>query len=379
MNLRGGYWEESVSVREGWQNGPELKGREPMNDKELSRRKFIQKTSLVAAGTVAGVLASRRPASGKADQSAAKKTLCYNENMEYRRLGKTGLWISAVCLGGHWKRVNVMNQDFDKNRHDVVSRCMDVGINYIDACWDNEVKAYSKALAGRRDKIYLALSHGAKEPRNEEFRTAKKLLESLDELLRESDQKYTDLWRITCHEPGGTHSFDTSCEIVEALEKAKKQGKARFIGFSSHDRRWIKFMMEYFPQIEVVLFPYTAKSQEMPQDSVFDALKKCDVGAFGIKPFASNSLFKGSSAPEDPDAEEDDRRARLAIRYILCNPHIIPIPGLISIHQVDNVARAVKERRELDVAEAEELRQLMDQTWARLPANYRWLKNWEYV
>jgi len=350
-----------------------------MNDKELSRRKFIQKTSLVAAGTVAGVLASRQPASGKADQSAAKKTLCYNENMEYRRLGKTGLWISAVCLGGHWKRVNVMNQDFDKNRHDVVSRCMDVGINYIDACWDNEVKAYSKALAGRRDKIYLALSHGAKEPRNEEFRTAKKLLESLDELLRESDQKYTDLWRITCHEPGGTHSFDTSCEIVEALEKAKKQGKARFIGFSSHDRRWIKFMMEYFPQIEVVLFPYTAKSQEMPQDSVFDALKKCDVGAFGIKPFASNSLFKGSSAPEDPDAEEDDRRARLAIRYILCNPHIIPIPGLISIHQVDNVARAVKERRELDVAEAEELRQLMDQTWARLPANYRWLKNWEYV
>jgi aryl-alcohol dehydrogenase-like predicted oxidoreductase len=350
-----------------------------MNDKELSRRKFIQKTSLVAAGTVAGVLASRQPALGKTDQSAAKKTLCYNENMEYRRLGKTGLWISAVCLGGHWKRVNVMNQDFDKNRHDVVSRCMDVGINYIDACWDNEVKAYSKALAGRRDKIYLALSHGAKEPRNEEFRTAKKLLESLDELLRESDQEYTDLWRITCHEPGGTHSFNTSCEIVEALEKAKKQGKARFIGFSSHDRRWIKFMIEYFPQIEVVLFPYTAKSKEMPEDSVFDALKKCDVGAFGIKPFASNSLFKGSSAPDDPNAEEDDRCARLAIRYILCNPHIMPIPGLISIHQVDNVAKAVKERRELDVAEAEKLRQLMDRTWARLPANYRWLKNWEYV
>jgi len=128
-----------------------------------------------------------------------------------------------------------------------------------------------------------------------------------------------------------------------------------------------------------VLFPYTAKSKEMLQDSVFDAMKKCDVGAFGIKPFASNSLFKGSSAPDDPDAEEDDRRARLAIRYILCNPQIIPIPGLISIHQVDNVAKAVKERRELDVAEAEELRQLMDRAWARLPADYQWLKNWEYV
>jgi aryl-alcohol dehydrogenase-like predicted oxidoreductase len=350
-----------------------------MKDERLSRRKFIQRTSLVAAGTVAGVLAGRRSVFGRSGRSAAKKTLCYNQNMEYRRLGKTGLWISAVCLGGHWKRINVMNQDFDKNRHDVVSRCMDVGINYIDACCRNEVLAYSRALAGRRDKMFMALSYCGREVRSEKYRTAKKLMESFDSLMKESKQEYTDLWRITCHEPGGRHSFNTSCEMVEALEKAQKQGKARFIGFSSHDRRWIKFMIEYFPQVQVVLFPYTAKSKAMPEDSVFDALEKCDVGAFGIKPFASNSLFKGSSAPDDPNAKEDDERARLAIRYILCNPQIIPIPGLVSIGQVDNVARAVKERRDLDVAEAEELKRLMDQTWAKLPANYQWLKSWEYV
>ncbi|HUV65695.1 MAG TPA: aldo/keto reductase [Sedimentisphaerales bacterium] len=351
--------------------------REP--DWRGTRRAFIRDTSLAAAGAVAGALVPQGDVLGAQADPAVRKTLCYNPEMEYRRLGKTGLWVSAVALGGHWKRVNVMNQDFDQNRHEVVSRCMEVGINYIDACWDNEVKAYSKALAGRRDKMFMALSNGAKEPRFEQYRTAKKLLESLDELLRDSNQEYTDLWRITCFEPGGRHAFDTSCEIAEALETAKKQGKARFIGFSSHDRRWIKFMIEYFPQIDVVLFPYTAKSKAMPEDSVFDALKKCDVGAFGIKPFASNSLFKGSSAPDDPNAEEDDRRARLALRYILCNPHLVPIPGLVSIHQVDNVAKAVKERRELDVAEAEELRQLMDRTWAKLPPNYQWLKNWEYV
>ena len=350
-----------------------------MKDTNLSRREFIQQTSLVAAGTVAGVLAGNRVAFGLAENQAAKKTLCYNENMEYRRLGKTNLWISAVSLGGHWKRINVMKQDFEKNRHDVVSRCMDVGINYIDACCRSEVLAYSKALKGRRDKMFMALSYCGKEVRNEKYRTAKKLLENFDELMLESKQDYTDLWRITCHEPGGRHSFNTSCEIVEALEKAKKQGKARFVGFSSHDRRWIKFMIEYFPQIETVLFPYTAKSKAMPGDSVFDALKKCDVGAFGIKPFASNSLFKGNSAPEDPNALEDDRRARLAIRYILCNPFIIPIPGLVSIHQVNNVAKAVKERRELDVAESRELKELMDESWAKLPRHYQFLKNWEYV
>jgi aryl-alcohol dehydrogenase-like predicted oxidoreductase len=184
---------------------------------------------------------------------------------------------------------------------------------------------------------------------------------------------------MTCLEPGGRHSFNTSCEIVEALEKAKKQGKARFGGFSTHDRRWIKFMIEYFPQVDVVVFPYTAKSKAMPKHSVFDALKECDVGAFGIKPFASNSLFKGSSAPGDPHAEEDNRRARLAIRYILHNPRIVPIPGLVSQQQVDNVAKAVKERRELDLAEAGGLQKAMDQAWANLPKNYQWLKNWEYV
>jgi len=351
-----------------------------MKDDKLTRRTFIRNTSMAAAGVIVSAMSSKSRGLSASTESAIRKAPSYNPDMEYRRLGKTGLWVSAVCLGGHWKRVNVMNQDFDENRRDVVTRCIEVGINYIDACWDNEVKAYSKALAGRRDKMYLALSHGAKEPRFGNYRTANKLLESLDELLRDSKQEYIDLWRITCFEPGGRHTFNTSCELVEALEKAKKQGKARFIGISSHDRRWHKMMIEYFPQLEVILFPYTAKSNVAPKESLFDAVKKCDIGVFGIKPFASNSLFKGSSSPNDPHAEEDDHRARLAIRYILCNDAITaPIPGLISPHQVDNMAKAVKERRQLDIAEAQELKKSMDEAWANLPANYQWLKNWEYV
>jgi predicted aldo/keto reductase-like oxidoreductase len=334
-----------------------------------------------AAGLAVGLGASAGRTVKAASTPSAKKPLNYNENMEYRRLGKTDLRVSAVCMGGHWKRVNKVldatGKTFEQNCHDIVSRCIEVGINYIDACCVPEVCAYSKALEGRRDKMYLALSGG--EVRNPKHRTAKKLMERLDSLLVKSNQDYTDLWRMTCLEPGGRHSFNTSCEIVEALEKAKKQGKARFGGFSTHDRRWIKFMAEYFPQIDVVVFPYTAKSKAMPKHSVFDALKECDVGAFGIKPFASNSLFKGSSAPGDPHAEEDNRRARLAIRYILHNPRIVPIPGLVSQQQVDNVAKAVKERRELDLAEAGGLQKAMDQAWANLPKNYQWLKNWEYV
>lgn len=352
-----------------------------MQEQSMNRRKFMRDVAVGAAGIALGLGTARNMHAADASAVSSSKILNFNPDMEYRRLGRTGLMVSAVCMGGHWKRVDKVldatGKTFEENCRDVVSRCIEAGINYIDACSNREVCAYSKALAGRRDEMYLALSCG--EVRNKNHRTAKKLLERLDALLKKSNQDYTDLWRMTCLEPGGRHTFDTSCEIAEALQKARKQGKIRLGGISSHDRRWLKMMIEYFPQIEVVVFPYTARSKAAPKGGLFDALAKCDAGAFGIKPFASNSLFKGSSAPNDPNAQEDDRRARLALRYILCNPRIMPIPGLVSPHQVDNVARAVKERRELDLGEARELEKAMDGAWAHLPGNYQWLKQWEYV
>jgi len=338
-----------------------------MDSRQVTRRDFLGETVKVAAGVAACLGAAGAPgamaaAAGAVDTS---KILNYNPNMEYRRLGKTDLMVSAVCLGGH-------SRSDDKERYEVVSRCLDAGINYIDACTDGEVMRDSKALKGRRDKMYLALSHCGNEVRNENFRTAKKLLEVLDGLLKDSGQEYTDLWRITCFEPGGRHTFDTSCEIVDALEKAKKAGKARHVGFSSHDRRWIRFMIEYFPQVEVVCFPFTTMSKTSPSDSLFDALKKCDVGAFGIKPFGAGSLFQGAG-------EEDDRRARLAIRYILLTNTVVPIPGMNEPRQVENVAKAVKERRELDMKEQAELHGVSRRMWANLPPKYEWLRDWEYV
>jgi len=339
-----------------------------MDNHRITRREFVRDTAIAAA--TAAVTATGL--SGQSARAAEEKPvdtsriLNYNPDMEYRRHGKTGLMVSAVCLGGH-------SRSNDQERSDIITRCIEAGVNYIDACWDNEVKRDAKALKGRRDKMYLALSHGAKEVRNEDFRTSKKLLESLDELLRDSGQEYTDLWRITCLEPGGRHTFNTACEIVDALEKAKKQGKARFLGFSSHDRRWIQFMIDYFPQIEVVCFPFTTMTKKAPQDSLFDAIKQRDIGAFGIKPFAAASLFAGDGP------EENNQRGRLAIRYILHSNTVIPIPGMNSLQEVDNVVKAIKERRELDVRENAQLETAGRQTWANLPANYQWLKNWEYV
>ena len=337
-----------------------------MENKKVTRRGFIGDSAKVAAGVAAGLGAAGQTVRvGGAEKVDTSKILNYNENMEYRRQGSTDWMVSAACLGGH-------SRSNQKDRNEIVARSIDVGINYIDACCRHEVIRDAKALEGRRDKMYLSLSYCGKEIRDENYRTSKKLLESLDELLKLSNQEYTDLWRVTCFEPGGRHSFNEACELIEALETAKKQGKARKIGFSTHDRRWIQFMVEYFPQLDCICFPFTTMSKKAPTDSVFDALKKCDVGAFGIKPYGAGSLFRG-------DEEKNNRRARLALRYILHTNTVIPIPGLNRLEHVDNVAKAVAERRELDVKEQAELEQTSKQMWANLPQGYQWLKDWEYV
>jgi predicted aldo/keto reductase-like oxidoreductase len=367
-------------------------------DSRLSRRAFIQTSAVVAA---AGLATTRTTCAAvtAADRAEVKKTRSYNPNMEYRRLGKTGLWVSAVCLGGHWKRIDKVIRSgggvnpynaptdaaiaapFQRNREEVLNYCIKVGINYIDYAGDSEPEVYSKVLCKKRDAMYIGYSHPASELRVPENRTAKKLLELFDAGLKRCKLDYVDIWRLMALERGGRHSDADVEAMIEALVTAKKQGKCRFTGLSTHDREWGKMLIEKYPDvIQVICTPYTAGSKELPEDSFLDAVRKYDVGIFGIKPFASNAIFKGDGSPDHAEVAEDDRRARLTIRYILGNPAITaPIPGLISIKQVDNMVLALKERRQLDLAEQKELRDIAREMWTKLTPDYHWLKDWEYV
>jgi aryl-alcohol dehydrogenase-like predicted oxidoreductase len=362
-----------------------------MAGRKITRRDFVKESALAAGGLALGASALQAAA---ADSS---KILNYNPKMEYHKAGKSGLMVSAVAMGGHWKRIekmipagttgkaifggNLEGKEFQQNRYDVISKCMEVGINWIDSCTCDEVKAYAKALEGRRDKMYLACSWYEREMRNGKCRTEKALLETLDWGMKQAGLDYVDLWRITMHEQSIQHTDAEVEEMMKALRAAKKSGKVRLAGFSSHHREHIRGMIEKYPDVvDAFCTPYTAKTKELPTDSVFDTVRKYQVAVFGIKPFSSNSLFKGDSAVGNPEAEEDDKRARLAIRYILCNTALTaPIPGLLNPHQVENVAKAVQERRQLDQTEKAELDQAMDEAWASLPDDYQWLKDWEYV
>ncbi len=249
-----------------------------MSHEKLTRRDFLREGTAAAAGMAAGAAAGAAGlaapgivSAGNPTGADTSKILNYNPDMEYRRLGKTGLMISAVSLGGHWKRLvkviggqddkgwmttEIDRPDFQKNRRDVVTRCIERGINYVDACCGEEIMAYSRALQGRRDKMYFGFSWHVRESRFEDWRSAKKLKEGLDLGLKEAGLEYVDLWRISLLTNSGDHSDAEVEEAAAALDWAKQTGRSRFIGISSHDRPHIKKMIEKYPrQLEVILTP----------------------------------------------------------------------------------------------------------------------------
>lgn len=353
----------------------------------VTRRKFVKDSAAVAAGAAVGAgLAGEKAEAAKKETvpSDPTKTRSYNENMEYRRLGRTDLWISALSIGGHWKKIpyGYGTDDFKKNRKEVLYACMDHGINYIDACWDHEVIAYGEAVRERREEIFFGYSFGAHESRFKKWGgSLKTMKEGFDMGLKAGGLDYVDLWRITMHEQTRRHNTQEEIEIaMQALEWAKKSGRARFTGVSTHDRPWIAEAVEKYPQLEVIVTPYTAGSRKKPKGSMFDAFRAKDVGFIGIKPFASGSVFKSRGVPDSSTKEQDDERARMVLRYVLCCDELTAaIPGLITIDQVKNAAKAVTERREFTATEQAQYDEITKDMWANLPKDYTWLCDWEWV
>jgi aryl-alcohol dehydrogenase-like predicted oxidoreductase len=338
-------------------------------DYRTSRRDFMRTAAMLGGGAIAQAAPDVR------------KTRSYNENMEYRRLGRTGLMISAISIGGHWKRIpfKAGTEDFRKNRREVMNACLDRGINYVDACSAGEVAVYAEAVKGRREEVYMGFDWTlGRAP--EIAGSVDRLKQGLDDGLQKSGLDYVDLWRITLREQTTQNAEREIENVMAALDWGKKSGKARFTGIATHHRPWIAAAVAKYPQIEVVVTPYSAGSKEKPVGSMFDALRKQDVGMIGIKPFASGNLFASRGTPDSPTRGDDDRRARMALRYVLCCDVLsASIPGLVTVDQVKNAAQAVKERREFEKEEAARYQRMAAAMWQRLPADYQWLKGWEWV
>ena len=368
--------------------------------------------SLIAAGTIAGALARQGQPVNQPDTS---KILNYNPKMRYRRLGKTGLMISEVSLGGHWRAPWRTREDgwwwgkfaneqvpdkVAKNRTEVVSKAIDCGMNYLDITGGEECLCFGVALKGRREKMFVGADDSRLCPRHDEFCNVKAQLHNVEECLRRIGTDYLDIWRIQA-KMDGTNTDAHVEMMIETFEKLKKQGKVHHLGISTHSRPWAQHVIEKYPQVEMFILPCTAKTKEQGKpatmdnieevhgrygpenESIFESLRKNDVGLITIKPFFGGSLLKTHGDIKlGVGNKEDNDLARLTLQCIL-NLHeavTAVIPGLSTVYEVENAARASYERPlPVTAADRQWLMRMTEQRWANLPAEYTWLRDWEVV
>ncbi|MBL7152473.1 MAG: aldo/keto reductase [Phycisphaerae bacterium] len=389
-----------------------------MKDNDLSRRRFIRDTSIAAAATVAGAVSTKTLASAKPNSAKkldTSKILNYNPKMGYRRLGKTNLVISQVSLGGHWRAPwrdrsggwwwgefarEQVPQDIAKNRTEVVSAAIDAGMNYLDITGAEECLCYGAAMNRRREKMIVGADDSKLCPRRDEYCNVRSQIHNVEECLRHFGTDYLDIWRVQAKMDGTNTDADVEV-VIEAFDKLHKQGKARHLGMSSHSRPWAQHVIEKYPQIEMFIFPCTAKTSEKAKPptkdniqevdnrygpdkkSVFQSLRDHDVGLITIKPFFGGSLFKNHGKVKlGVGSKEDNELARLTIQCILnLNDAITSvIPGLSTVYEVDNAARASYTLPlGQTAADKQWLESITDEQWANLPPQYEWLRDWQTV
>ncbi|MBQ6851928.1 MAG: aldo/keto reductase [Oscillospiraceae bacterium] len=251
--------------------------------------------------------------------------------MEYRILGKTGLRISRIGLGG------IPIQRIDAEGTKKLIRClMEEGVNYIDTARGYTVSEeyLGYALEGVRNRFVLATKSMA--------RTKEAMAKDINISLEKLRTDYIDLYQIhnpTMKEleqvlaPGGA---------LEALLEAKAAGKIRHIGITLHSVLLFEKAVEY-DWVETIMFPYNIV--ETQGEELIAACAEKNIGFINMKPLAGGAL--------------DD--ASVALRFIAANPNItVVIPGMAEQSEIEQNVRAVCDCSPLTDRELEKIQQFRD-------------------
>lgn len=149
--------------------------------------------------------------------------------MEYRRLGNSGLKVSALGLGGNNFGMRVDEQGTQR----IIHQALDLGINFIDTAnvygRTRSEEFIGKALAGKRSHALIATKFGremGKEP-NASGASRKHIMDQIEASLRRLDTDSIDLYQL--HIPDPETPIE---ETLRALDDLIRQGKVRYIGCS---------------------------------------------------------------------------------------------------------------------------------------------------
>ncbi len=235
-----------------------------------------------------------------------------------RAFGRHPDRVSIIGIGGyHLGKVRTVTEAVR-----IVHEAIDAGVNFMDNAWEyhegESERRMGRAIADRRDSVFLmtkVCTHG---------RDARVAMRQLDESLRRLKTDYLDLWQIhECVYYNDPERHFARGGVVEALERAKKQGKVRYVGFTGHKDPAIHLRMlsEGFPfdACQLPLNGFDAGFRSF-QRLVLPELARQQIAAIGMK-----SLGGDGRVVKKREADVED-----ALRYAMSLPVCTTVSGIDS-------------------------------------------------
>src|SRR5271163_841569 len=255
-----------------------------------TRRDFLKVGAGAAAATSTLPANSSQGFYSIASKRSAAAPVGEAGNMIYRKFGSKDARISAIGVGGHHLGdVPTLDEAVQ-----LVHEAVDAGITFFDNAWeyyDGKTETIlGRALRdGRREKVFLmtkVCTHG---------RSGKLAMQMLEDSLRRYQTDHLDLWQIH----GVVYDNDPELAyakggVLEALDKAKKQGKTRFVGFTGHKNPAVHLKMIQlgypFDTVQMPLNPFdgTFHGHSFEQQ-VLPEVNKRGMAALGMKSFGGTA------------------------------------------------------------------------------------------
>jgi aryl-alcohol dehydrogenase-like predicted oxidoreductase len=295
--------------------------------------------------------------------------------MKSRKLGRDGPQVSAIglgCMG--FSEFYTSSAASETEAIGVIQNALSSGLTFLDTAdvygpFTNEILV-GKAIAGRRDQVFLATKFGIqRDPANPKRRG----ISGKPDYVRQSCDASLQRLKVERIDLYYQHRVDQSTPIEEtvgAMAELVKAGKVRFIGLSEPSTQTIRKAHQVHA-ITAVQSEYSLWSRD-PEDGVLQTCRELGIGFVPYSPLGRGFLtgrfrsvddleandyrrysprFQGSNFAKNLETvdkvqeiaeEKHCTPAQLALAWLLAqDPHIVPIPGTTNANRLkENIAAA---------------------------------------
>jgi len=279
--------------------------------------------------------------------------------MHNRTLGKTGIDVSILGFGVLRLPVKGRGKIDVAESIKIIRKSIDNGINFVDTAYNyhngkSEIILGQALQDGYREKVTLM----SKNPLWE-VKKAEDFDRLLDEQLEKLGVKYLDIYLFHNINKKRYTEVIQEFNLFEKMKEAKKKGKIKHIGFSSHDK--LKNIKKYIDEneFEVILVQYNFV--DPINEEIIQYAQEKGLGVILMGPCGGGRLTN------EPTEEMKQWLTKgktnfsdLAFKFVWTNPNVdIALSGMSSEKMVDeNIALASSENYQLNAEEKDRLQKV---------------------